>query len=157
LSSTGKLSARGVLLGGLLAGLGDITYAIVVLHFRGKSALWTLQSVASGLLGESAFARGVASGGLGLVAHFTIATTASFVYWAASRRLASLRTHAVVSGLLFGVLVFLFMNFVVLPLSAYPFHPRYTVAALLRGFLFHALLVGLPIALCNRYLGARDV
>jgi hypothetical protein len=97
----------------------------------------------------------MASGALGLVAHFTIAIGAAGTYWLASRRLAVLRERPVLGGLAFGVLVFLFMNFVVLPLSAYPFHPQYPPAVLARGFLSHALLVGLPIALAARYLGER--
>jgi hypothetical protein len=141
---------RGILLGGLIAGILDITYAIVVLFFRDRSPLWTLQSVASGLLGDRAFEGGLASGLLGLVAHFTIAIGAATTYWLASRRLGVLRQHPVISGLIFGVLVYIFMNFVVLPLSAYPFHPKYPIGVLAKGFLFHALLVGLPIALSVR-------
>jgi hypothetical protein len=147
---------RGILGGGLLAGIGDITYAIVVLHFRGRSALWTLQSVASGLLGESAFERGLASGLLGLAAHFTNATGAAAVYWVAARNIAWLRNHPVLSGLVFGPLVFLFMNFVVIPLSAFPFDLKYPLATLVKGFVSHALLVGLPIALAARYLGGLE-
>ena len=145
-------SARGILAGGLLAGLFDITYAIVWLSFRGRSPLWTLQSVASGLLGNSAFEGGVASGLLGLITHFTIATGAAITYWAATRKLEPLRRHPVPAGLAFGVLVYLFMNFVVLPVSAFPFELHYPIVTLARGFLSHALLVGLPIALCLRRL-----
>jgi hypothetical protein len=144
---------RGILVGGLLAGLFDITYAIVVLHFRGRSALWTLQSVASGALGNSAFERGLGSGLLGLVAHFTIAFGAAVTYWAAARKLPVLRRNTIPAGLVFGILVYLFMNFVVLPLSAYPFPLKFPLATLARGFLSHSLLVGLPIALSLRYLG----
>ena len=142
---------RAILLGGLLAGIGDITYAIVMLHFRGgRTPLWTLQSVASGLLGEASFDGGWPTGLLGLACHFTIATGAAATYWAASRRLAVLREHPVLSGMLFGIGVYLFMNFVVLPLSAFPFPLRHTLASFARGFASHALLVGLPIALSVR-------
>jgi hypothetical protein len=41
-------------------------------------------------------------------------------------------------------------NFVVLPLSAVPFHLKYTPQSLLQGFVSHALLVGIPIDLCVR-------
>jgi len=145
--------ARGILVGGLLAGLFDITYAIVWNSFRGRTPLWTLQSVASGWLGSSAFERGIASGLLGLASHFTIATGAAVTYWAAARKLGLLRRHSVPAGLAFGVLVYLFMNFVVLPLSAFPFELHFPVATLARGFVSHALLVGLPIALASRRFG----
>jgi hypothetical protein len=38
------------------------------------------------------------------------------------------------------------MNFVVLPVSAFPFHPKYPVMKLVEGFASHAVFVGLPIA-----------
>ena len=44
----------------------------------------------------------------------------------------------------------LFMNFIVLPLSAFPFKLTYPPATLLRGFVSHGLLVGLPIALASK-------
>lgn len=134
-------------LGGFLAGVLDITYAIVVVGARGRSPLWVLQSVASGLLGQKAFEGGVATGLLGLLSHFFIATSAAGVYFIGARRLAFLRRHAVISGAVFGVLVYLFMNFVVIPLSAFPLKVSYPPAVLVRGFFFHILLVGLPIAL----------
>jgi hypothetical protein len=143
----------GILVGGLLAGIFDILYAIVMLQLRGRSPLWTLQSVASGLLGDSAFERGLASGMLGLAAHFTIAIGAAVTYWVAARKMSLLGRHPVVGGLVFGILVYLFMNFVVMLLSAYPFDMKYPVATLARGFVSHALLVGLPIALSLRYFG----
>lgn len=144
---------RGILVGGLIAGVLDITYATVTLFFRGRSPLWTLQSVASGLLGAKSFEGGLGSGLLGLLAHFTIAIGAAATYWIASRRIDALRRHPVISGLVFGVLVYLFMNFVVLPLSAFPLDLKYPAATLAKGFFFHALLIGLPIALSARYAG----
>ena len=52
--------------------------------------------------------------------HFLIALVAAAVYYAASRKLGVLLGRPVVSGLLYGVAVYVFMNFnfVVLPLSA---------------------------------------
>ncbi|HXU46310.1 MAG TPA: hypothetical protein VN783_12355 [Thermoanaerobaculia bacterium] len=147
----------GVLLGGLVAGLIDITYACVMSWFRaGKSPLWVLQSVASGLLGMKAFDGGLPTGLLGLVCHFVIALGAATVYFLASKRLALLRDRPVVSGLIFGVCVWLFMNFVVLPLSAYPFFSLpYPPMAWVRGFLSHGIGVGLPIALLLRRYSPR--
>ena len=49
--------------------------------------------------------------------------------------------------IVFGILVYLFMNFVVLPLSAFPFDLSYPPLRLLEGFVSHGFLVGIPIAL----------
>jgi len=53
-------------------------------------------------------------------------------------------------GLLYGFAVYLFMNSIVLPLSAFPHKiwPRFDVVLI--GLVVHMLCVGLPIALTVR-------
>ncbi len=146
----------GVVLGGLVAGCFDILYAITSWVLHGKTALWVLQSVATGLLGAKSFDGGVPAGLLGLVCHFLIAFGASLTYYLASRKLALLRQRPVISGAIFGMLVFLFMNWVVIPLAACPFTIPFKASVLAKGFLSHAVLIGIPIAwLQKRFSGAR--
>src|SRR5580704_192704 len=104
---------------GLLAGSLDITAAFVESGLEGRSPVSLLQGIAGGLLGMSSFQGGLATAALGVFFHFLIATTAAAVFYAASRKLTFLVKHSVPSGLLYGVMVYSFMNFVVLPLSAY--------------------------------------
>ena len=148
--------ALAILVGGGLAATFDMIYAIVVSGMHGRSAQWVMQSVASGLMGNAAFESGGTGAVIGTVAHYVIVFVAATIYYLASRRLAALRTHAVVCGILFGVLVYLFMNFVVLPLSAFPFDLSYPVSRLVQGFVSHGLLVGLPIALAVKWFTAPD-
>jgi uncharacterized membrane protein YagU involved in acid resistance len=66
-----------------------------------------------------------------------------------------LTEHPIISGLIYGELVFFFMNMVVLPLSALHTPPlRWTsfspIPALISGIVGHPFLVGLPIALAAR-------
>jgi hypothetical protein len=136
----------GIFLGGFVAGVLDIVYAFVLAAMRGRGPLVVLQSVASGLLGSGAYKGGVATGALGLSLHLGITVAAASLYYLAARRSTLMQGHFVACGLLFGVLVYLFMNFVVLPLSAVPFQLKYTPAVVLQGFVSHAVLVGLPIA-----------
>ena len=63
---------------------------------------------------------------------------------------------AVSVGTIFGICVYLVMNFVVLPLSAVPFKLSYPPATLFQGFVSHAILVGIPIALAVRWADRRD-
>ena len=56
-----------------------------------------------------------------------------------------LKTRAVAFGLLFGAVVYFFMNYLVLPLSAVA-SSRFPMGRFLNGVIGHALLVGLPIA-----------
>ena len=144
------------LLGGLIAGTLDITYACVYSYLkRGTSPVTILQSVASGAFGQSAFTGGTKMAALGLLFHFLIALTAAVVYYLASRGLRFLITQAVICGILYGVCVYLFMNFVVLPRSAIPFKMSYPWPALVSGLLIHMFGIGLPISLAVRW-GSRS-
>ena len=139
-----------VLVGGSIAGTLDITYACVSNAQYGKTPLWVLQSVATGWLGSEAFSSGPVGALLGLVSHYSILMVAATVYFIVSRQFPVLRTRAVACGAVFGALVYLFMNFVVLPLSAFPYKLSYPPLRLIEGLMSHALFVGIPIALCIR-------
>lgn len=136
-----------ILVGGGIASTLDIIYAIVRNGGYGKSPLWVLQSVASGWMGEGAFTTGITGGIVGLLSHYGILFVAAAIYVVASRSFPILKSRAMACGaIFFGVLVYLFMNFVVLPLSAFPFDFPYPLSRLLEGFVSHAVFVGLPIA-----------
>jgi uncharacterized membrane protein YagU involved in acid resistance len=107
-----------------------------------------LQGIASGLLGQRSFEGGMATAGLGLAIHFLIAFTAAAVFYAASRKLSSLTQHAVVSGLLYGIAVYIFMYWIVVPL-AFP-TARHSMSRDVTAVIIHIFLIGLPIALVVR-------
>jgi hypothetical protein len=136
------------LAGGMLAGTLDIFYAIAYLGIYNKTPLWVLQSVATGWLGKAAFTGGTYAGLVGLASHYGISLAAATVYGAARHLVPWMRSHWVVSGAIFGVGVYLFMSFVVVPLSAAPFKMPAKPEPILRGFISHALLFGIPIAWC---------
>ena len=147
---TGSAS-KAIFWGGLICGILDLTSAIVAWGLRGAKPLRVLQSVASGLLGPAAFQGGWPTGVLGLGLHFLIAFTAAAVYYMVSRKLTFLVTRPIICGLLYGEIVFLFMNFVVLPLSAVHKSPfALSWPYLISGPLGHLFFVGLPISLAVR-------
>ena len=148
-------SLRGILWGGILCGVFDITYAFIAFGMRGATPVAILHSIASGLLGKAAAEGGLATAALGLFLHFVIAFGAATVYYLASRKLPFLVRHAVVCGLLYGMAVYLFMNFVVIPLSAFPRKLSYPPHVLIPGIAWHMVLVGLPIALAIRWADTR--
>lgn len=145
-----------ILVGGAAAGVIDIVYAIVSAGQRGRSAQFVLQAVASGLLGSEAFSGGWSTAALGLAAHFVIATGAAAVFVLVAYRVELVQRQWIMAGLLFGIGVYLVMNFVVLPLSAVPFRITHTWSVFAMGFLSHGLGVGLPIAAAYRWLGPSD-
>jgi len=135
--------------GGLLAGVFDITQAFIGFGLLGATPYRILQHIAGGVFGAHALQMGWKSAALGLVFHFTIAFTAAAVYYLASRVMRVLVRQAVLCGLLYGEVVFLFMYFVVLPLSALG-PARFNLATYITGPIGHMFLVGLPIALSVR-------
>jgi hypothetical protein len=135
--------------GGLLAGVFDLTQAFVAFGLLGATPYGILQHIAAGILGMRSYRMGWISAALGFTIHFTIASTAATVYYASSRRLRFLVDHPVICGLMYGEAIFVFMYFVVLPLSALG-PARFSIATYITGPIGHPLLVGLPIALSVR-------
>lgn len=154
-SSTRKTAALPTILtAGLVCGALDITAALVVYGQFGLKPQRLLQGIAAGLLGERAFEGGFATAALGLLCHFIIAFSAAAVFYAVSRQWNFLVEHAAISGPLYGVAVYYFMQRVVLPLSnavRYPF----TVRGMIIGVVIHIFWVGLPIALVVRRFSNR--
>ena len=136
---------------GLLAGTLDITDNLIFNQLRGITPKMVFQYIASGLIGMKAFRDGLASVVLGVAIHYTIALIWTAVFYAASRKLAILSRRPVFSGLVYGGAIYLFMNFIILPLSGVP-HPRsaITLASRINGVLALLLFIGLPISVLVR-------
>ena len=112
-----RSEAGGIFWGGLLCGVMDITAALVVYGLFGLRPQHLLQGIAAGVLGPQSYQGGWGTELLGLFLHFVIAYGAATVFFAASRWMRFLVEHAVVAGVLCGVAVYFFMQWVVLPLS----------------------------------------
>ena len=136
---------RATLSAGLLAGACDILSVILFYRVRGVSAERILHSVAAGALGrEAARDGGIATAALGLGLHFVIAFAfAGFFCVVASRRPRLLKAPLLI-GPVYGALVWLVMQRVVLPLSAVP-PPSFPPPDWVPAFIAHLLFVGPPI------------
>ncbi|HWM25401.1 MAG TPA: hypothetical protein VNP98_11290 [Chthoniobacterales bacterium] len=133
----------------LIVGVLDISSAFILAYPKGVGPIRVLQGVAAGLIGrESAINGGLATAGLGLAIHFFIAFVVATVFYLASRKLVFLTRHPVISGLLYGVIVYGVMYWIVMPL-AYPV-VRPSISRDVTAVCVHMLLIGLPIALIVR-------
>ena len=142
--------SKRILLATLVVGALDILEVIVFYGVRNQvPPTRILQSVAVGLLGSGAYEGGIPTALLGLGLHYFIAFCVVCVFFYASRRLPVLRTAPVVMGAVYGLLVYLFMNFVVLPLSAAG-PPTFRVVGVLNQLFAHVFCVGIPTALFAR-------
>lgn len=133
----------------LIAGILDISSAFILSYQKGVGPIRVLQGVAAGLVGrESAINGGLATAGLGLAIHFFIAIVVATVFYVASRKLVLLTRHPVISGLLYGVIVYGVMYWIVMPLAYPVVHP--SLSRDLTAVCVHMCLIGLPIALIVR-------
>lgn len=135
-----------IAVGGLVAGTLDLIQASIFFGLKVPLV------IAGGLLGRAAFHGGAGTYILGVLLHFFIAFSVTAIYYAASRRLASLTEHWLVCGLFYGMAVELVMNLVVLPLSALHARGPYQLHDLILGLVVHMIVIGLPIAFIVRRL-----
>ena len=156
--SPGHRAIQAILLGGLVAGVLDIADAIIFTLMRGGAQARMLQGIASGLLGQVAFQGGSATVALGLFLHFVIATGATAVFVAASLRVPALLRRPFVWGPLYGLIVYVVMRFVVLPLSLVRMQPFAVNIGFANQIFAHVFLVGIPIVVvASRLLAARGM
>ena len=149
-------SIRAIVLGGLIAGFCDLTYAVTYYALRGVPAIRVPQSIASGILGPDSFKGGWETAIIGVVLHFFTAFSAAALYYAASRKLRILLRWAPIAGMLYGAAIFFFMRRVVIPLSAVP-HPKSPPHFIWTDFMVHVFLIGLPIALLARHYSSPSL
>lgn len=136
-----------ILVGGAVAGALDLAFAISFAGYNGVSPTRVLQTIASGLLGNAAFDGGSAAAVVGLACHFALSVGWAALFAAAAVRVPALARRPLPAGAAFGVLVFLAMRLLVLPLSAYPRPVSFKPLATTLDLLSHVLLFGIPIAL----------
>jgi uncharacterized membrane protein YagU involved in acid resistance len=114
-----RQQAKATLWGGLVAG----TIAASVINL--VSPIIILQFIATGLLGKAALSGGLSAAALGLLLQWLMSLLIAGIYVAAANGIAWLRVWWIVSGPLYGVVIYLVMNFVDVPLSRAPMphHP----------------------------------
>ncbi len=140
---------KAIALSCLIAGTLDISDALIFYGLRGVSPIRILQGIASGLLGRAAFTQGMRSALLGLLLHYFIATTVASIYILTSRKLP-LSRHPLLWGSAYGVVVYIVMNYVVLPFSKIGLRPTPPLIPLINGVAALIFCIGIPIALIAR-------
>jgi hypothetical protein len=141
---------RAILASGSACFILDGIAAMTLFALKGVKPHRVWQGVAGALLGPGSFDRGNFAVALGVFLHFLVAFTAAAVFVLASRHVPWLIDHAIPAGMMYGVAVWVVMNFVVIPLSAMPKRPfNLTLAA--SQLLIHIFIVGLSISLPARH------
>ena|SRR5690349_3060037 len=124
---------------------------LVVSILFGIPLITFFQYIASGALGESAFAGGIATAFIGVLFYFLISIVVAGVFILGVDRIPLLRRHIIPGSLLYGFGVFIVMNMIVTPLSATPPLPTPTTAQLIVAILDHVLVFGLLLGMLVRW------
>ena len=149
---------RAILLGGAIAGLLDITYACVHSAIAsGATPIQVLHYVAAGAIGRDASkAGGLPTAALGLAFHFLIAMSMAAFFVGVTRAAPVLNRVPVAAGVIYGLGLYVVMNYVVVPMSALGDKFEAPTGQFFYGALItHTLFVGVPIALCARRYASR--
>ncbi|WP_295120990.1 hypothetical protein [uncultured Chitinophaga sp.] len=136
-----------ILKAGIIAGTLDILAAIVAYGFILSKApvIKILQSIASGIYGVKAFAGGWGMAIQGLIFHYLIAIIFAFLFYLLIKAIPLIVKFSVITGLLYGIIIWLIMNLLVLPASQVP--PRsFSTRGMIEGMLILMFFVGLPIS-----------
>jgi uncharacterized membrane protein YagU involved in acid resistance len=136
-----------VVVGGVLGGFLDLLFAVLFAGYNGAAPSRVFQAIASGLLGDAAFSGGLGVDVLGVACHFGISLIWAGLFAVVASRVSVLARRPILAGLAFGIVVFLSMRLVVLPLSAYPHPVTFRPLATVLDLLSHMLLFGMPIVL----------
>ena len=139
---------RAIVAAGLTVGVLDISSAFVIWWQRGVAVRRGLQGIAAGLLGANSYDGGLLTAGLGLSLHFFVAFVVVSIFYLASRKIDFLTIHPGVSGVLYGIGVYIVMYWFVLP-TAFPTF-RHRLWNELLAVVIHISLIGLPCALIVR-------
>ena len=132
---------------GLVAGTLDAIAGVIVYFIWFKfNPFQVLQFIASGVHGPSAIDSGVPMIIAGMLYHFVIAYVVAIIYFYTYPKIGILSTHKILSGLIYGLGIWLVMNLLILPYTNIPKSP-FDVGLAAVGIIWHMVLVGLPIAL----------
>jgi hypothetical protein len=140
-----------LLIGAVVAGTFDICWATTFSYLRsGVAPTRVLQFVASGALGPRAFQGGAATAAAGLGFHYLNALLVTAAFFLVVAWLPALIRRPFVVGPLYGIVVYVVMNYVVIPYSRIGPRPPRALAVAAPELLVHMFLIGLPIALAAR-------
>jgi len=134
--------------GTLVVGTIDALDAIIFFGLRsGATPTRIFQGIASGWLSRASASYGAYSVALGVATHYFVAFGIVTTYLLVSKRVSLLTRHPIPCGIAYGLIAYLVMNRVVIPLSAIGTATWPALPVLMNGLLIHAFGIGIPSAM----------
>ena len=135
---------RTIALATLVAGTLDIAFAMTLTLLFGREIPDMLRSVASGPF-KGASEWGTNGAILGLLVHFALMAVMVTVFVAVARQKPDLTASPIKWGVIYGLVTYVVMNLVVVPLRFGNWPPK--PLSIATQLFAHIVLVGIPIAL----------
>jgi len=146
---------RYAMLGGAILGCADIVFAWLFWRGKGATVADIFQSIARGIYGKQAAAMGMTSVTIGAACHFLIAICMVLVWLEFVSFKPAFNRKWVIWGAIYGILLYLFMNFVLLPMTPVGF-PKFNNPEWIEASVFMHMVFGIWCAFCgSRYLAHR--
>jgi hypothetical protein len=151
-----------ILLTCLLTGTLDAIAALLISYKIPPAIIFKF--IASGWFGRPAMSGGTGMVLFGLIFHYLIATVFSVIFFQLYPRVIRILKNKYFTGIVYGLLIWLIMNYIVLPFTNIPHgHGHVQTIGLIQGIAALIICVGIPIALMadkfykNPGQGALDV
>lgn len=138
-----------IVFGWLTVGVLDAIAASTNAAVRGVSPVRVWQFVASSLIGPGSFERGATTVVIGLLIHFGVALGVATGFYLLARAFPFVIRHAVISGIVYGIVVYFAMQYIFVPLTQVKQGP-FSWSGFISGILIHMFVVGLPPALITK-------
>jgi hypothetical protein len=148
----GNLS-RGIFAATAVSGTLDILSAFVFGGMKGVGPGKILRYVASGPFGDSMRDGGLAAASVGLAVHYGLMAVMVSLFFLIASRVDIVRRQWLLSGPLYGTLIYLMMYWIVVP-ARFGIFPKTDLWSVGNALFSHIVCVGLPMAyIASRMIG----
>jgi hypothetical protein len=141
-----KSLASAIIVAGMVVGTLDLSAAIIQTIIMGGNPLKMLQYIASGILGPDSFKGGIKYSILGVFIHYCIAFSWTIIFYLLYPKIKGMAVNKLLTGILYGIIVWLVMNRLVIPLSRIPERPFNPTNAII-GLGILIIAIGIPLSL----------
>ena len=143
-----RLTWEIVVLAGLLVGTADILAAFASFYINtGKNPVPLVSKyIASAVFGRPAMKGGAEMISLGLLFHYIIAFLFTIFFFWLYKRWPLMSRNWLITGIIYGVFIWLMMTQVVVPLSNAPATPGGSIGRKLISILILVTMIGLPLS-----------
>jgi hypothetical protein len=145
--------ARGILTAIAVSGTLDILSAFFFSGIKGVGPGQVLRYVASGPFGDSVRDGGLVAAALGLAVHYALMAIMVSLFFLVASRVDIVRRQWLLSGPLYGILIYLVMYWIVVP-ARFGSLPKTDLWSVGNALFSHIFCVGLPMAyIASRMIG----